>query len=79
MSLVLSPTIVLICMCVYLGPRLRLPLLINMAEEAGDSDIDSSQQSNASDEPQSEDTSSQVYCTITANRLNHRTFNYRIA
>ena len=58
--MVLSENIVLIPICVYLGPRLRLPLLINMAEEAGDSDIDSSQQSNASDEPQSEDTSSQV-------------------
>ena len=68
---VFAENIVLIPMCVYLGPRLRLPLLINMAEEAGDSDIDSSQQSNASDEPQSEDTSSQVHvcCLITANNI----------
>ena len=36
---------------------LRLPLLINMAEEAADSDVDSSQQSNASDDQQLEDSS----------------------
>ena len=40
---------------------LRLPLLINMAEEAADSDVDSSQQSNASDDQQLEDSSQVRY------------------
>lgn len=39
---------------------LKLPLLINMAEEAGDSDVDSSQQSNASDEQQLEENSQEA-------------------